>query len=604
MSFSIIIPCRNDQAGLDRAIQSVLDQTVSNVEVIVIDDGSDTPLTVVDDARVNLFRRDVAGGPAVARNLGLEHAGGAIVGWCDSDDFFEPNRLELAERLHSNADIVVVGQGSASGSDVRATVPASLEAVLDRTSPSLGATTVRRELCLPLDDRYLACEDIDWWIRTINNGGTFRSTAEVGYRFDLDDRVRLLNSPTARLDFSYALLEQHADFYTEHPKAMAFRWLRIAVMEQREGNVALARRALRRSFKAHPTALAAKQAVRLGRASAHLRHGVPSISTRPLPPMNSLRASELVPLVRGTAESRLSYDSVLISATSSVTSRLPKTLRGRARRAATKLDRSNTIKVKTAWGILPVQAKEVRLLAPYADEPLELALLARYLQEGMTAIDIGANRGVYSLMFSARVGSTGSVLSVEPDPRMVARLELVRTLNSLQQVLTIVDAAVAGESGQRQLNLSSEPSLNHLQPNSSPVANGPVATVSAISYLDLLAQHSLDQVELLKVDVEGAEPEVLASVMTCKSEEYLPALIMFEYEPEHWARFGYSSFSPTAQALTARYQLFAIDYASGRLLPIDVSDRPAWTGRNVLAVSRTRSSEILRRLAFTKTTDE
>ena len=602
MKFSIIIPCRDDQVGLDRSVRCALAQTVKDAEVIVVDDGSETPVTVVDDSRVKLFRREVAGGPAVARNLGLEHAEGEIIGWCDSDDFFTPNRLQLAEGLHEDADIVVIGQGGASGSEFGSSVPSSIQGVLDRTNPSLGATTVRRELCLPLDDRYLACEDIEWWIRTIQNGGTFRSTAEIGYRVDSDDRVRLLHSPTARLDFSYVLLEQHADFYNRHSTAMSFRWLRIAVMEKREGNVSLARHALRSSIKARPTALAAKEAVRLGRAAARLDRTVPLISTRPLPPMSRLRARQLVPLVRGTAESRQSYDSALISATSSVSSRFPKAIREHARRAATKLDRSNTINVKSAWGLFPLEANEVSNLAPYADEPLELALLARYLQEGMTAIDVGANRGSYSLMFSARVGYSGSVLAVEPDPRMVARLERLRTLNELEHILTIADAAVAGEPGQRLLSLSAEPALNHLQPTTGPVNSGPAATVSAISYVDLLAQHSVDRVDLLKIDVLGAEPEVLASVVACDDEALLPALIMFKYEPAFWARLGHGSFRPTAEALTRRYDLFAIDYASGGLVPIDESDQPTWTGRNVMAVQKHTASKILGRIAFIDTT--
>lgn len=599
MRFSIIIPCRDHQVGLDRAVRSVLDQSIEDVEVIVVDDGSATPLTVVEDGRVKLFRRDVAGGPAAARNLGLEHADAEIVGWCDSDDFFTPNRLELAARLHGDADIVVVGQGRALGSESHSSVPASLERTLDRTNPSLGATTIRRELCRHFDDRYLACQDIEWWIRTIQDGGTFRSTTGIGYRVGSDDRIRLLNSSTARLDFSYVLLEHHASFYDQHAESKAFRWLRIAVMEKREGNVALARRALQHSFEAHPTALAARESVRLLRASSQVHRTTPSMSTRPLPPMSSLRARELVPLVLGTVESRQCFDSALLTVTSAVSSRVPKSLRGRARRAATKLNRVNAVKVKNAWGLLPLEANEVRLLSPYADEPFELALLARYLKPGMTAIDIGANRGSYSLMFSARVGSAGLVLAIEPDPRMISRLEQLRTLNNLEDVLTIISAAVTHESGERQLSLSSEPSLNHLHPVDVPATSEPITTVRGIGYVDLVAQYSLGRVDLLKVDVEGAEPEVLASVMACQTEDLLPAAVMFEYEPAHWARFGHPRFAPTARLLTDRYELYAIDYASGRLLPIGESDRPTWTGRNVLAIQRASASDMLRRLVFT-----
>ena len=362
--------------------------------------------------------------------------------------------------------------------------------------------------------------------------------------------------------------------------------------------MSLAWRALRRSIRAHPTALAGKEAVRLGREAARPNHSVPPISTLPLPPMSSLRARQLKPLVRGTAESRQAYASTLVGATSSFSSRFPKPLRGRVRRAATTLHRPHTINVQTAWGLLPLEANEVRLLAPFADEPLELALLARYLQPGMTAIDVGANRGSYSLMFSARVGESGSVLAVEPDPRMLARLESVRTLNHLDGVLRIVAAAVAADSGERILSLSAEPALNHLEPTTGSTSNGPTTPVRAVSYVDLLAQHSMDGVHLLKVDVEGAEPEVLASVMACDDEELHPALIMFEYEPTHWERLGHSSFAPTAAALSSQYDLFAIDYASGQLLPIGETDQPAWSGRNVMAVHKSNVRDALHRITL------
>ena len=117
-----------------------------------------------------------------------------------------------------------------------------------------------------------------------------------------------------------------------------------------------------------------------------------------------------------------------------------------------------------------------------------------------------------------------------------------------------------------------------------------------MSYSDLLARQGLDRVDLLKADVEGAEPEVLASVVKCENDALLPRWIMFEYEPAHWARLGHSSFRPIAEALSGTYDLFAIDYASGRLLPINEFDMPAWTGRNAIAVHREESGESLQRV--------
>ena len=82
---------------------------------------------------------------------------------------------------------------------------------------------------------------------------------------------------------------------------------------------------------------------------------------------------------------------------------------------------------------------------------------------------------------------------------------------------------------------------------------------------------------------------MLASVVTCDDKALLPAVIMFEYEPAHWERFGHMSFGPTASSLTPKYLLFAIDYLSGELAPIGGIGQPVWTGRNILAIHRSRA---------------
>jgi FkbM family methyltransferase len=256
------------------------------------------------------------------------------------------------------------------------------------------------------------------------------------------------------------------------------------------------------------------------------------------------------------------------------------------------------VNARTVRGLLPLTASEVRLLSPYSDEPLEMAMLARFLQPGMTAVDVGANRGTYSLMFSARVGERGSVLAVEPDARMLARLQSLRSLNGLQDVLTIVAGAVAAASGERVLSLETEPALNHLLPESGFLSSSRTATVKALTYVDLISRYSLDGVDLLKVDVEGAEPEVLASVLACHDRDLQPTVIMFEFVPAHWQRLGQHALAPTAAALGVHYHLFAIDYGSGSLLPFGDSGLPAWGGRNVLAIHRTNSHDALRRIGL------
>lgn len=111
---SIIIPAYRAAATLPDAIQSCRAQTLSNIEVIVVDDASPEPLDGVvrtaasTDPRIQFYRLPENQGPSGARNLGLTYARGDFIAVLDADDTLMPDRLA---RLHglardSNADIV------------------------------------------------------------------------------------------------------------------------------------------------------------------------------------------------------------------------------------------------------------------------------------------------------------------------------------------------------------------------------------------------------------------------------------------------------------------------------------------------------------------
>lgn len=98
---SVIIPTYNRADVITGTIQSVLGQTIRDLEVIVVNDGSpDTTQQVVeaiDDPRVRYFRKD-NGGPADARNFGLAKAGGEFIAFLDHDDYWAPAFLEVMTR--------------------------------------------------------------------------------------------------------------------------------------------------------------------------------------------------------------------------------------------------------------------------------------------------------------------------------------------------------------------------------------------------------------------------------------------------------------------------------------------------------------------------
>ena len=112
---SVIIPSYNRENTIERAVKSVLDQTYSNLEVIVVDDCSkDRTKEVVegiDDPRVRYCVLPTNSGACVARNHGVSVAAGEIVAFQDSDDVWHTDKLEkqLAFMLDNGYEFVSCG---------------------------------------------------------------------------------------------------------------------------------------------------------------------------------------------------------------------------------------------------------------------------------------------------------------------------------------------------------------------------------------------------------------------------------------------------------------------------------------------------------------
>lgn len=96
---SIIIPCFNDAKYIEQSVQSALDQTYSNTEVIVIDDGSNSETKEVLNKiapRISKLITQENKGQSTARNVGIKAAKGTYILVLDSDDYFEPSFCEKA----------------------------------------------------------------------------------------------------------------------------------------------------------------------------------------------------------------------------------------------------------------------------------------------------------------------------------------------------------------------------------------------------------------------------------------------------------------------------------------------------------------------------
>lgn len=105
MQASIIMPYYNAAVYIRETVESIIAQTFKDWELIIIDDCSPAPETAEVlrsvarmDSRIKVIRAEKNGGAGVARNIGIKIAKGRYIGFCDSDDWWYPTKLE--EQLH------------------------------------------------------------------------------------------------------------------------------------------------------------------------------------------------------------------------------------------------------------------------------------------------------------------------------------------------------------------------------------------------------------------------------------------------------------------------------------------------------------------------
>jgi glycosyltransferase involved in cell wall biosynthesis len=255
---------------LAEALASVVAQTVTDLECIVVDDGSGTAAGVVpDDPRVRLVALDRNVGEARARSAGVAAARGEVLCFLDDDDRWEPFRLELAEAALERAPVAICwsrwhDEHDPGGRLLEGWVG---DEIVDVVAPSLGATAIRRDRFVGFDTSYAANGDVDLWIRQAAQDPV-ATTPTVGHVVRRHDGVRHGNDDATRLAASHQLLQVHAAYFRGHRRARAFRTYRIAVLHAEAGRLARSLAWSARSLAARPSARAGAHALRTVRAMA------------------------------------------------------------------------------------------------------------------------------------------------------------------------------------------------------------------------------------------------------------------------------------------------------------------------------------------------
>jgi FkbM family methyltransferase len=153
----------------------------------------------------------------------------------------------------------------------------------------------------------------------------------------------------------------------------------------------------------------------------------------------------------------------------------------------------------------------------------EAAFLRHWLRPGMTAIDVGANIGFYSLLIAQRVGPQGAVFAYEPATEPRALLERNRTLNNMTQI-RILPIALSDGAREGRLVFGASSELNALGTSGA----GEDVPITSLDFE--LAAHGWTNPDFIKIDVEGEEERILAG-----GREFFARcspLVMFETKTE------------------------------------------------------------------------
>ncbi len=234
---SIIIPAYNVEAYILDTLRSVIEQTVSDFEALIIDDGStDRTAEVVtafigQDSRFKILHKP-NGGLSSARNFGIRHAKGEYIALLDGDDIYFPNKLKThIDVLDRNPSVGVVYSASQAirenGDSTWMTLSGkplytnALKSLLCKNFVGHGSNGIFRKSIVAdigdFDEDLKSVEDLDFWLRVAGTSWQFYRVPSVqcGYRV----RAAGLSFNLDRMQATQAQVMQSA--YARNPELSA-----------------------------------------------------------------------------------------------------------------------------------------------------------------------------------------------------------------------------------------------------------------------------------------------------------------------------------------------------------------------------------------------
>jgi FkbM family methyltransferase len=176
------------------------------------------------------------------------------------------------------------------------------------------------------------------------------------------------------------------------------------------------------------------------------------------------------------------------------------------------------------------------LFLPWLYDPEERALIARELPEHGVFVDIGANVGIYTLWACRSLSAGGTAVAIEPNPRAHARLlfnlEANAVLRSDWPQVRVLPIAIGDRDGELDLyldatNLGGGSLLRHARA-------GAIIRVRCRPLLPVLQECGIERIDILKIDIEGAEDTALMQFLQAAQPQLLPRFLIIENSEHLW----------------------------------------------------------------------
>lgn len=189
-TFSIVIPTYNHGYLIGRCLQSVINQTFTNWEVIIVNNYSiDNTIDIVNtfsDTRINLINFNNNGVIGASRNVGIRSSKADWIAFLDSDDWWYPNKLSICSKHLNNGDILyhdlhIINQNGikyrkAKGRKLR--IPAFNDLMTNGNPLATSSVIIKKDILNSVNlfdenKMLIGVEDFDLWLRISREKGKF-----------------------------------------------------------------------------------------------------------------------------------------------------------------------------------------------------------------------------------------------------------------------------------------------------------------------------------------------------------------------------------------------------------------------------------------------